>query len=75
MVPSLGGTRFIVYPIHTHIYDTGPHSSRSIKTILLMLTKLIDHAPLPIQVADFGLAKLSSDNYTHVSTRYFRVKL
>ncbi|KAL6953046.1 putative proline-rich receptor-like protein kinase perk6 [Sarracenia purpurea var. burkii] len=24
---------------------------------------------LPIQVADFGLAKLSSDNYTHVSTR------
>jgi hypothetical protein len=34
-----------------------------------MLTKLVDHAFLLIQVADFGLAKLSSDNYTHVSTR------
>lgn len=30
----------------------------------------LDHPfNLLFQVADFGLAKLSSDNYTHVSTR------
>jgi len=38
--------------------------------MMLMLLELISHSPmLIIQVADFGLAKLSSDNYTHVSTR------
>jgi hypothetical protein len=38
--------------------------------MMLMLLKLISHSPmLIIQVADFGLAKLSSDTYTHVSTR------
>lgn len=35
-----------------------------------MLPKLTHHAVmLLIQVADFGLAKLSTDNCTHVSTR------
>ena len=39
-------------------------------SVYKLLLKLIDDCEiLLIQVADFGLAKLSNDNYTHVSTR------